>query len=151
MTAQCNIAGVDRYRLDPLRETRRRDERASRGALADAIAHARVTADEVAAAHRRVDDARAALAGARRACEEDARASADAHARAERYVARRRRDLDAAIGELVRAEARHAGRAAGVDETRRRLAHARAAREVIERHFAAWREARRKLADRREE
>ena len=71
--------------------------------------------------------------------------------RADRYIARRRAELDRAIGEELRAEAAHGTQLGSLDEARHRLARARADREVIERHFASWRQARRQLADRRED
>ncbi len=58
------------------------------------------------------------------------RSAQDEHARA-------RAARDAQLGEL--------------DAARLRLATARADREVIERHFAGWREARKKAAERRED
>lgn len=70
---------------------------------------------------------------------------------ADRYVDRRRRDLEAALAEHVRATAAHDRRLGSVDEARLTLARARAERELIERHFARWREDRRKLAERRED
>jgi hypothetical protein len=42
-------------------------------------------------------------------------------------------------------------RQSGVDVARRTLVRARADRELIDRHFARWREARRKQAERRED
>ena len=71
--------------------------------------------------------------------------------RAEHYITRLRRDVDAAIGEELRAEAAHDTRLDAIDGARGRLQRARAEREVIERHFATWREARRKLAERRDD
>jgi hypothetical protein len=70
---------------------------------------------------------------------------------AEQYIVRRRRDVATAIGEELRAEATHVARRDAVDLARAQLARARADREVIERHFAAWRERQRKLAERRED
>ena len=69
----------------------------------------------------------------------------------DRFIARRRAELDRAVGEELRAEAAHGTQLGSLDEARRRLVRARADREVIERHFARWREDRRKLADRRED
>jgi hypothetical protein len=144
---------VDRYRLAPLRDARGRDERVKRNDLADAVGDARETATTVAAAETRVASARGAIDEARDTYTAlvGAGASPGMLALADRYSARRRRDLDAAIGEQVRAEAVHAGRLAAVDEARGRLTVARADREVVERHFARWREARQKLAERRED
>jgi hypothetical protein len=144
---------VDRYRLAPLRDARDRDERARRGALAAAVGDARATADAVAGAASRVAGARAALDAAVRARSELLAAGARPPliALAERHAARRRRELDAAIGEHLRARAAHEGRLAAVEEARGRLALARADRELIERHFARWRDQQRKLAERRQD
>jgi hypothetical protein len=70
---------------------------------------------------------------------------------ADRFIARRRRELADAIDAELRAEIAHDERLGHVDEARRRLARARADREVIERHFERWREMKRKLAERRED
>jgi hypothetical protein len=144
---------VDRYRLAPLRDARDRDERARRGALAAAVGDAHATADAVAEAASRVAGARAALDAAVRA--RPALLAGGARppliALAERHAARRRRELDAAIGEHLRARAAHEGRLAAVEEARGRLALARADRELIERHFARWRDQQRKLAERRQD
>ncbi len=75
----------------------------------------------------------------------------DALVRAEQFITRRRGELERALGEELRAEAAHDARLGSLDEARRRLARARADREIIERHFARWREARKRLADRRED
>jgi hypothetical protein len=144
---------VDRYRLTPLRDARGRDEVVKRGDLAAAVADARATAGDIAAAAGRVAAARAAIDDGRRAYLDLVTAGAPlgSIALADRYLQRRRRDLDAAIGEHLRAEAAHAGRLAAIDDARGRLAVARADRQVIERHFARWREARQKLVERRED
>jgi hypothetical protein len=147
---------VDRYRLAPLRDARDRDERARRGALAAAVGDARTAADGVAGAERRVAGARAALDAAVRARaailgRPTGGASPALIALADRHAQRRRRELDAAIGEHLRARAAHDGRLAAVEEARGRLALARADRELIERHFARWRDQQRKLAERRED
>lgn len=70
---------------------------------------------------------------------------------AERFVARRRRDLADALAEESRAEEAHAARLGHVDVARSSLTRARAEREVIERHFERWRTERKKLAERRED
>jgi len=149
MNEHSNIQPVDRYRLGPLRDVRQLDERAKRNDLAVAVGDARVTADEVAAAGRRVEAAREALATARSA----ARSLGGAHllALADRHLARRRRALDDAIAEHAHARAAHAGRLTAIDAARGRLTAARADKEVIERHFARWRDTQKKLADRRED
>lgn len=148
-----NIVLVDRYRLGPVRDVRARDERAKRGDLAAAVGDARGTADEVATAAGRATAARAAIDAARGV--RDALVAAGSSPAllvlAERFTARCRRDLDAALGEQLRAEATHAGQLAQLDAARGRLVQARAQREIIERHFARWRETQRKLADRRED
>jgi hypothetical protein len=70
---------------------------------------------------------------------------------ADRFIARLRGEVERALGEELRAEAAHGCRLGELDEARARLARARADREVIERHFASWRQARAKLAERRED
>lgn len=72
-------------------------------------------------------------------------------ARHERFIARCRRDVEATTGAENRAREIHEEHAGGVDQARATLARARGEREVIERHFARWREAQRKLAERRED
>jgi hypothetical protein len=66
-------------------------------------------------------------------------------------VTRRRHELDAALGEELRAEAAHTAQISELDLQRRLLARARADRQVIDGHFARWREARSKLAERRQD
>ena len=139
---------MDRYRLAPVRDARTRDEKSRRGDLAAAVGDARATEDQVAAALRRVEAARVAYEAARQIGE---LATATQLARAEIYARRKRRDLEAALAEHQRAEASHAGRLEAVDAARGQLARARADREIVERHFARWRESRRKLAERRED
>src|SRR5262245_5249115 len=150
MRSQCNIDHVEaRYRLSPMRDARARDERVRRGELAGALGDAQRLAAELDEAAAQVARARAAIAEA--AATRDAMlvgSTAVVVARHDRYVRRLRRDLDDAHGELVRADAHHRGQLDAVDDARRRLALARAEREVIERHFAAWRAERRKLAER---
>ena len=138
---------MTRYRLGPLREVRQLDERTKRNDLAAAVGDARATAEEVAAAAARVESARAALAAARAMTAN----SSDALVLVDRYVARCRHRLDDAIDAHGRAAAAHAGRESAVDTARGKLTAARAQKELIERHFARWREAQRKLADRRED
>jgi hypothetical protein len=144
---------VDRYRLAPLRDARDRDERARRGALVSAVDDARATADGMTGAASRIAAARAATDAAVRARSQllAGGASPALLALADRCAERRRRELDAAIGEHLRARAVHEGRLAAVDEARGRLALARADRELLERHFARWREQQHKLAERRED
>lgn len=146
------MAGEDRYRLAPVRDARARDERIRRGDLAVAVGDAKETQARLDAARARTTAARdqltAALA-ARTALTPTARA--DQLVRAEQFIARRRGELERALGEELRAEAAHDTRLGSLDEARRRLVRAKADREVIERHFAGWRDAQRKLADRRED
>ena len=147
------MAGEDRYRLAPVRDARARDERVRRGDLAAAVGDARET-------QSRLDTARARTAAARDAVSA-AVAARDALTRvettparlvlAEHVITRRRRDLDGAIGEELRAEAAHDARLGSLDQARARLARARADREVIERHFATWRQTQHKLRERRED
>lgn len=142
-----------RYRLEPMREARTRDERARRADLAGAVGDAQRLAADLDAIAGRVAHARDAIEAARTA--RDAAISGGALAAAialhDGYLRRLRRDLDAARGELLRADARHRGQLDSVDDARQQLALARAQREVIERHFAAWRTERHKLAERRED
>jgi len=70
---------------------------------------------------------------------------------ADRFIARRRAELDRVLGEELRVEAAHESRLGSLDEARQRLVRARADREVIERHFATWRQTQAKLAERRED
>lgn len=142
-----------RYRLAPVREARARDERTTQGALATAVGDTRAVAARLALAARQVEVARAALSAAEGA----ARALVTAGTTpatltiAAHHTARRRRDLDAALDAHARAAAAHAGQVATVDAARDRLARARAARELLERHFTRWRAARAQLAERRDD
>jgi hypothetical protein len=142
-----------RYRLEPMREARTRDERVKRADLAGAVGDAQRLAADLDAIADRVARARSELASA--LAGRDAVLAGGSHAAAiarhDGYLRRLRRDLEAARGELLRAEARHRGRLDVVEDARQRLTLARAEREVIERHFAAWRTERRKLAERRDD
>lgn len=144
------MSTVDRYRLEPVREVRTRDERVRRGDVATAVGEVRATAAQVAAVERRVAELRAAI-GRERASARDPGSSAVELARRDRFLARLRRDLDTALGEELRARAAHAGRLGQLDEAQARLVRARGERQVIERHFERWRAEQRKLAERREE
>ena len=151
---ECNIDWMEaRYRLAPMREARARDEQARRGDLAGAVGEAQVRADDVAEVTHRLARARAAVteAWATREHRLAQGAAAGTIAHLEHHLRRLRRDLDAVHGELARAEARHRGQLDAVDLAQGRFTRARAEREVIERHFTAWRTARRLLADRRED
>lgn len=147
------MAGEDRYRLAAVRDVRARAERARQGELAVAVGDASDKAIRLDAARGRTTAARAALLVALQAREEllAAGTSATGLLRAERYITRRRRELDAAIGDELRCEAIHAGRLDEVDAARQTLTRARAERQVIERHFERWRDEKKKLAERRED
>jgi hypothetical protein len=136
-----------------MRQVRARNERIQQVDLAGAVGDARALADAVEAAGGRVDRARAALAAAtaRRAAALATGASSAALAREDRYLRRLRHELEAVQGERARAEAGLRGQQGAVELARGRLAHARTERELIERHFAAWRAERAKLAERRED
>jgi hypothetical protein len=139
----------DRYRLEPVRDARERVETVRRGELASAIGDASVTEAELARAHQRVVDRVRALATALAARPREARAAE--LAAADRFITRCRRDLEAARDAELRAQAAHDARTGDVELARATLVRARADRQVIERHFARWRETQRKLADRRED
>lgn len=148
------------YRLAPVQKVRSLDERTKQGDLAGAVGDAKKTQAKIDAARARAEAIRAAIASARSAPERGGSNLGAAHPHettastlsiAERYLARLRRDLEAALDELDRATAAHRGQLEVVDDARLRLARARADKEVIERHFARWREEKRKLADRRED
>ena len=139
-----------------MRQVRARNERVQQADLVGAVGDARVLGGAVEHAARRVERARAAIGEAtatrdRALAGGAATATIAGLARLDGYLGRLRHELDGALGELVRAQARHRGQLAAVDVARGRLAVARAEREVIERHFAAWRAAREKLADRRDD
>jgi hypothetical protein len=76
---------------------------------------------------------------------------AAARAMADRFVTRRRRELQQASAEELRAEASRNAQHGEVELARRELERAIAERRVIERHFASWRLEQQKLADRRED
>ena len=144
---------MDRYRLAPMRDARARNERTQRGKLADAAHDAKISEADVQRAADRIAASRAVLVTARTA--RDALLAAGVTPAelvlAEAYLTRRRRELDAATAEHLRAVAAHTGRLDAIDDARGALARARADREVVERHFSAWRETQRKLADRRQD
>ncbi len=157
MGPQCNIAATvneaDRYRLKPVADARSREERVKRGDLAAATADARASQAQVDALAHTVDAARTKLDGARTSQHElvTGGTSSTLLARAEQYIVRSRRDLEAALDAHARALSSHRGQLDAVDSARTRLARARADKEVIERHFARWRTERTKLAERRED
>jgi flagellar export protein FliJ len=143
------VAGEDRYRLAPVRETRERTERVKRGELASAVDETRDAEAQVAAIHARAAGVRRRLSALEPAG--PALVPASELANAERYRSRLRGELAAIAGELERAEAVLSDRTDVADTARGSLARARADREVIERHFARWRETQRKAAERRED
>jgi hypothetical protein len=147
------VAGEDRYRLAPVRDARARDEQARRGDLAAAVGDTREAAARLDAARARTEAARSALGSAITARDALLRGTTTPArlVNAEQVVVRRRREVDRAVGEELRAEAAHDTQLGSLDEARRRLARARADKEVIERHFARWRQARQRLAERRED
>ena len=74
--------------------------------------------------------------------------TAAALASADQFLARRRRELQQASDEQLRAELAHEHRTAEVDTARAQLARARAERQLVERHFEKWRAEQRKAAER---
>jgi hypothetical protein len=141
------MADDPRYRLAPVRDVRARDEALRRGDLANAVGDARETETRLAVARERTERSRAALDAAR--SEVLKQATSQGLVLAEQFVARRRRELAEARDAELRAAAVHDEQLGAVDLARGRLARARADRELIERHFARWREAQAKLAERR--
>jgi hypothetical protein len=142
------MADDARYRLAPVREVRERTEASRRGDLANAVGDARETEAALAVARARTERAELALAAALALLREPF-ATTERRVIAERFVTRKRRELDDARDAELRAATAHDARLGNVDNARAHLAHARAARELIERHFARWRDARAKLAERR--
>ncbi len=143
----------DRYRLEPVADARSREERVRRGDLAAATAEAKATQAQVDAKAHTVAAARGRLEAARSAQQElVTRGTTSALlARAEQFIVRTRRDLEAALDAHARAQASLRGLLDAVDSARGRLARARADKEVIERHFARWRTEKARLAERRED
>jgi chromosome segregation protein len=139
----------DRYRLEPLRDVRALAEKTGRGELAAANGDAAEAERRVAAARTATDAARAALTAALTA--RDATTTAAQRVLADRFVARRRRELADARARELDADAARDAHQGTVDGARRALARARADRELIERHFERWRESRAKLTERRED
>lgn len=132
----------DRYRLAPLRTVREQAEVSRRGDLAQAIGDASATSralaqarDRVAASQRAIDAAVAARL---------ALPTAEQIALADRFISRLRTRLAAARDAELAAQLANDRVEGEVAAARARLARARADREVIERHFSAWREAARK-------
>ncbi|MEO8845416.1 MAG: hypothetical protein ABI591_14345 [Kofleriaceae bacterium] len=135
----------DRYRLGPLREVRERAEVVRRGDLAAAIGDAEVTAAHLADRRARTTAARDALTSA--LASRPPLATATELALADRFIARRRKQLADALDEELRSQLAHDRRTGEVELARGQLVRARADRELIERHFARWREDRRKRAE----
>jgi hypothetical protein len=147
------VAEEGRYRLAPLRDARERDERGKRSNFAAAVGDARHAQARLEAARIRTRQCREALTAAQ-ATRDALLVSGAPVARiagAEQFVLRRRRELDATLGEELRLEAAHDEVSSEVDVARRALARARADRQVIERHFERWRQTRRNQAERRED
>jgi len=147
------VSEADGYRLKPVADARAREERVRRQDLAAAAGAARATQAHVDTAARRVDVARTKLETARAAQRTlvEAGTTSATLARAEQFIARTRRDLEAALDAQTRAVASHLGQLDAVDGARGRLARARADKEVIARHFARWRTEKARLAERRED
>lgn len=124
-------------------------ERQKRGELAGAVGDARAAEERLAVGKEKTTEALRALRAAEAQWQTEP--SAARRVVAERYVARMRRVVEAARADELRAEAALANELGEVELARRTLARARADRELVERHFARWREAQRKLADRRED
>lgn len=141
------MADDARYRLAPLRDARERSEAVRRGDLARSVGDAQETEGQLADARTRADHARRGLDAA--LATTAAATTAAQRALADRFVARRRRELALARDAETRAEAAHGDRLGAVDVARARLARARAERELIERHFTRWRESQKRLAERR--
>lgn len=137
----------DRYGLAPLRELREQRETVRRGNLATAVGDAHVSAAGVATARERTEHARANLVAAYRARE--ALRTSEQWAAAERFIARRRHELERVRDEQLRAELAHDQRTAEVDTARAQLARARADRQLVERHFERWRADQVKAAERK--
>jgi hypothetical protein len=137
----------DRYRATPVRVQRGHAEQVSRAQLAAAVGHARDAEVRLDALRADAEAARARLGQAQQVV--DGQATAGGRAISERFAARCRRALASALDAIAAAEDALADRTTAIDAARRALARSRAEREVIERHFARWRDARRKLAERR--
>jgi hypothetical protein len=145
--------GTERYPLAAVRTVRAHEEHGKRGDLAAAVSDAAASRTKLDAARARTRAARDAVAAAQtvRTSLVAAGASASAIASAEQFVLRRRRELEAVLGDELRCEG-----AAGIvqgtlDVARQRLARARAERELVDRHFERWRTARKQLAERRDD
>ena len=136
-----------RYRAAPARAKRAHEERMQRGELASAVGQVRDAQRNLDGLVAGVEVAREQLAQAARV--RDEQRTAAARVLAERFAARCRRELAAAVDAAARAQNVLFDRDTAVDAARQALARVRAEREVIERHFARWREAQRRLVERR--
>jgi hypothetical protein len=136
-----------RYRAAPARLQRQREERLQRGELASAVGEARAARHDLDELTARAQAARVQLEQASRL--RDEQTTAARRVLAERFASHCRQALAAATDAVAVAEAALTAHDSVVDAAQRALARARAEREVIERHFARWREAQRKLAERR--
>src|SRR4051812_6951426 len=111
------MASEDRYRLAPVRDLRARDEKTRKGELADAVGDARETQAKLDAARARPEAARAGPAASRSSRDVllSAGATSSQLARADQFIARRRRELGQATAEELRCEASHMQRQGKVD------------------------------------
>ena len=130
-----------------------RTERARVGELASAVGDAQATQARLDAAKARTQAARDAVRAAVVARDTllSSGATSTQLTQADRFIARRRKELADALAEEVRCEVIHLEREGHADAARLTLRRARAEREVIERHFARWRASQKKLAERRED
>lgn len=136
---------MDGYRLAPVRRLRERDEEAKKSELAGAVGDVRDADAALAIAAAKVARLREAL------CHDAPTTTVAALRRLDAYRARLRGELERALLDELRARQQRDGVAASADAARDRLAIARAGRRAVEDHFARWREAQRKLAERRED
>lgn len=142
----------DDYRLRPVQDQRARDERAKRGDLVAAVGDVRAADDGLAAASERVARLREAIGLSHAAVQPvTSNATSLTLLRVERYRTRLRGQLELALIDELHARELRDGKATSADHARDRLALARAARRVVEAHFARWRDDQRKLAERRED
>lgn len=136
---------MEGYRLAPVRALRERDEHAKKSDLAGAVDDVREADAALAAASAKVATLREAL------CRTAPPTTIAQAQRAERYRERTRSQLERALLDELHAKQQRDGVAATADAARDRLAIARAGRRAVEEHFGRWREAQRKLAERRED
>ncbi len=147
------VEDSERYRLAALREARDRAERTRRHELSASVGRARDHEGRVLEVEARIDALRAGLASARATwmTRVEHGTTSGRLLLAERVVARLQRQLDGELAALHRVRAALDDIARDADEARDRLRDAQAERTAVERHFEAWREARTKLAERRED